>query len=99
MKVRFTKHALKRCDEQGIDYKWVRSQLRKMPNFYGEYQWSLKNGHQAVVLKDYSSILVITVIGAKKRKQGKKTRRGLLPLDPKEQGCLRESEERDMAKE
>lgn len=99
MKVRFTKHALKRCDEQRIDYRWVRSQLRKMPNFYGEYQWSLKNGHQAVVLKDNSSILVITVIGAKKRKQGKKTRRGLLPLDPKEQGCLRESEERDMAKE
>ncbi|MGG1534816.1 MULTISPECIES: hypothetical protein [Brevibacillus] len=70
-----------------------------MPNFNGEYQWSLKNGHIAVVLKESASILVITVIGAKKRRQGKKTKKRLLPLGLREEKFLSDSKERDIAKE
>jgi hypothetical protein len=76
LEIRFTNHSLVRCREQDISPKWVKKQLKKMPPFTGKLRWKLEDGHEVIVKREGPNILLITIVGIKKRLKSKLVRDG-----------------------
>jgi len=71
MKIRYTKHFLKRCKEQNLDLRDISHCLKEeMPNIRGVAKWRLQNGVEIVVSGVENRLVLITVVGVAKRKRG-----------------------------
>jgi len=69
MKIRCTKHFLKRCKEQNLDPRDISHCLKEeMPNIRGVAKWRLQNGVEIVVSGVENRLVLITVVGMEKRK-------------------------------
>jgi len=71
MKIRCTRHFLKRCIEQNLDPKDITNCLKEeMPKIQGIAKWRLQNGVEIVVDGMGNRLVLITVVGTEKRKRG-----------------------------
>lgn len=71
MKIRCTRHFLKRCKEQNLDPRDITNCLKEeMPNIRGVAEWRLQNGIGIVVDGMENRLVLITVVGVEKRIRG-----------------------------
>jgi hypothetical protein len=71
MKIRYTRHFLKRCKEQNLDPRDISNCLKEeMPSIRGVTKWRLQNGVEIVVSGVKNRLVLITVVGVEKRKRG-----------------------------
>ena len=71
MKIRCTRHFLKRCKEQNLDPKDIRKCLKDEGlMIQGVVKWRLQNGIEIVVSGVGNRLILITVVGTEKRKRG-----------------------------
>jgi len=71
MKIQCTRHFLKRCKEQNLDPKDIRKCLKDEGlMIQGVVKWRLQNGIEIVVSGVGNRLVLITVVGVKKRKRG-----------------------------
>jgi hypothetical protein len=71
MKIRCTRHFLKRCKEQDLDPQDIRKCLKDEGlMIQGVVKWRLQNGVEIVVSGVGNRLVLITVVGMEKRKRG-----------------------------
>ena len=71
MKIQCTRHFLKRCKEQNLDPQDIRKCLKDEGlMIQGVVKWRLQNGIEIVVSGVGNRLILITVVGAEKRKRG-----------------------------
>jgi len=71
MKIRCTRHFLKRCIEQNLDPQDIRKCLKDEGlMIQGVVKWRLQNGAEIVVSGVGNRLILITVVGTEKRKRG-----------------------------
>jgi len=71
MDIQCTRHFLKRCKEQNLDPKDISKCLKdEMPKIQGVAKWRLQNGVEIVVDGVGNRLVLITVVGMKKRIRG-----------------------------
>lgn len=71
MKIRCTRHFLKRCIEQNLDPKDISKCLKDEGlMIQGVVKWRLQNGIEIVVNGVGNRLVLITVVGMEKRKRG-----------------------------
>ena len=71
MKIRCTRHFLKRCNEQNLDPKDITNRLKEeMPKIQGIAKWRLQNGVEIVVDGMENRLVLVTVVGMKKQMRG-----------------------------
>jgi len=71
MKIRCTRHFLKRCKEQNLDPKDISKCLKDEGlMIQGVVKWRLQNGIEIVVSGVGNRLILITVVGTEKRKRG-----------------------------
>lgn len=71
MIIRFSAHALQRCEEQDLRPAYIRRELETKPPQFGVRTWHTELGHRIVFEQRVDFIAVITVIHCRKIRQRK----------------------------
>lgn len=75
MGVRLSKHFLRRCREQNIDYKQVRDRVKELPEIQGSMRFRLDDGIEVVCERSGSHVVIKTVVGIGKQIKSRKRRK------------------------
>jgi hypothetical protein len=67
LRVIYTRHFLKRCYQQELSPGEIRKRMMEIPKTKGDFIWRLDEGTEVVCRQVGNQLLLITVIGMKKR--------------------------------